>query len=109
MELIILGVVAAFNMLIIKLKLEKRRYEDAILDVLLMIALSYLFLGSYSGMVVAMVASLFISISLFISPPTFTKRIAAKAEDLFKDLDLDLDLNPGKKKKTQSKKDEFKL
>lgn len=107
MELVILGVVAALNMLIIKLKLEKRRYEDAALDVLLMITLSYLFLGSYSGMVVAMIASLFVSISLFISPPSFTKDIAAKAEDLFKDLDLDID--PGKKKKTQSKEDEFKL
>lgn len=107
MELVILGVVAALNMLIIKLKLEKRRYEDAILDVLLMVTLSYLFLGSYSGMVVAMIASLFVSVSLFISPPRFTKDIAAKAEDVFKDLDLDIDL--GKKEKTQAKKNDFKL
>jgi len=72
MEFLVIGLVSAFNMLIIKFKFDKQRYEDAIFDTLLMILLAYLFSGTYSGMVVAMVASLVISIIFFLSPPRFT-------------------------------------
>ena len=66
MDFILIGIISAFNLLIIKFKLDKKRFEDAILDTALMIVLAYLFSGSYAGMVVAMVASLVISIFLFI-------------------------------------------
>ena len=74
MEYVLIGLVSAFNLLIIKIKVDKKRYEDAFVDTCLMILLAYLFSGSYAGMVVAMVASLVISIFFLISPPTFTNQ-----------------------------------
>lgn len=106
MELLILGVVAAVNMLIIKFKIEKARYEDAALDVFIMVVLTYLFSGTYSGMIVAMVASLFVSIVLFVSPPKFTKILKEKSKEALKELDLDLGRS---NVKSESRKDKFDL
>lgn len=72
-EFIIIGLVTAFNLLVIKAKFARKRYEDGILDLVLMLAVVVVFSGSYGGMVVAMIASLAISLYLFASPPTFTK------------------------------------
>lgn len=83
MEALLIGIVSAFNLLIIKMKLTRKRYEDAVFDVALMALLGYMFSGSYQGMVVAMVASLFISISFFVSPPTFIRQITAKFKEDF--------------------------
>lgn len=71
MGYIIIGLVSAFNMLIIKIKLEKKRYEDAIFDACLMALLAVLFAGSFGGMVVAMVSSFCVSLYLLVSPPDF--------------------------------------
>lgn len=68
-------------MLVIKIKLEKKRYEDALMDVALAVLLGVLFAGSYSGMVVAMVASLVISIYFLFSPPTFFGGIIKKVKE----------------------------
>lgn len=76
MEFLLIGLVSAFNMIVIKMKISRKRYEDASFDVVLLGLLTVLFSGSYGGMVVAMVASLTISIYLFISPPTFFKEAA---------------------------------
>lgn len=81
MEFILIGIVSAFNLIIIKVKLEKKRYEDAVFDLSLMALLAFLFSGSYGGMVVAMIASLAISIYLLISPPKFTAALRKKAEE----------------------------
>lgn len=72
MEYILIGVVSAFNLIVIKMKLERKRYEDGFFDLALMMVLAYMFSGSYGGTVVAMVASFAISLYLFISPPRFT-------------------------------------
>ena len=66
-----MGVVTAFNLLVIVKKLNLNRYEDAILDVSLFVTVVFLFSGSYAGMVVAMIASLVVSIYLFKYPPHF--------------------------------------
>lgn len=71
MEFLIIGLVSAFNLIIIKIKLEKKRYEDAVFDLSLMVILAFLFSGSYGGMVVAMVGSLSVSLYLLVSPPRF--------------------------------------
>lgn len=78
MEYLLIGLVSAFNLIVIKMKLERKRYEDAFFDLGLMTVLAYLFAGSYGGMVVAMVASLAISLYLYVSPPKFTSRLATK-------------------------------
>lgn len=69
MALFIIGVVVAFNFLVIYVKFTKNRISDAILDVSLLTIVSILFGGSYAGLVVATVASAIISIYLFFSPP----------------------------------------
>lgn len=71
MEFIIIGVVTAFNLLVIVKKVNKKRYEDAILDTFLFITVVVLFSGSYAGMVVAMIASLIVSLYLYKNPPQF--------------------------------------
>ena len=60
-------------MLIIKIKVERKRYQDAIFDLSLMAILAFLFSGSFGGMVVAMVASFSVSLFLLASPPKFFK------------------------------------
>jgi len=69
MEFLIIGVVVAFNMLVIYIKVKAKRFADAVLDFLMLLILSFIFGGTYSGLVVATVASFIISIYLFISPP----------------------------------------
>jgi len=69
MEFLIIGVVVAFNMLVIYIKVKAKRFADAVLDFLMLLVLSFIFGGTYSGLVVATVASFIISIYLFISPP----------------------------------------
>jgi hypothetical protein len=85
MELLLIGLVSAFNMLIIKFKLEKKRFADAVLDLFLMAVLGWLFKGTYAGMVVAMVASMSISLFLLVSPPKFTGTIYKKVKDEFEE------------------------
>jgi Na+/proline symporter len=69
MELAIIGVVVAFNFLVIYAKFNNKRYLDGGLDLVLLATVSILFGGSYAGLVVATIASAIISLYLFFSPP----------------------------------------
>jgi len=69
MEFIIIGIAVAFNFLVIKVKFERKRYADGILDLALLTIISFLFAGSFGGLVVATVASALISVFLFVFPP----------------------------------------
>jgi hypothetical protein len=71
MEFLIIGMATAMNVLIIKWKVEKKRYEDAIFDGAVLIGLSLVFSGTYGGLVVATIASAIISLFLIASPPKF--------------------------------------
>ena len=71
MEFIIIGIVTAINFLFIKKKFDLKRYEDAILDLTLLVVILTLFSGSYGALVVGMVASLIISIAFYANPPAF--------------------------------------
>lgn len=73
MEYLIIGIAVAFNMLVIKYKFEKSRFADAFLDLSLLVVLSFLFMGSYAGLVVSTVASAIISIYLYFVPPKLPK------------------------------------
>ena len=71
MEAILVGLATAFNFIIIKWKIEKSRAADATLDIGVMVALGWMFGGTMSGMVVAMIASVAVSLYLLKYPPTF--------------------------------------
>ena len=76
MEFLIIGLATAFNILVIKIKLERLRYEDAAFDALLLIALSMVFGGTYAGMVVATISSAIISVYFMASPPKFFNKLS---------------------------------
>lgn len=69
MEFFIIGFAVFFNFMVIKYKFEKKRYADATLDLILLATISFLFAGSFGGLVVATVASALISIYLIFFPP----------------------------------------
>lgn len=78
MEYLIIGIAVAFNMLVIKYKFEKGRFADAILDFSLLTVLSFLFMGSYAGLVVSTVASAIISIYLYFVPPKMPTALSVR-------------------------------
>ncbi len=71
MELLVIGIIVALNIIIVMLKVRHSRTADAILDASLLLLVTIVFGGSYAGLVVATVASLIISIYLFLHPPIF--------------------------------------
>ena len=78
MEVLIIGIVTAINLIVIKMKFEQKRWEDASLDLGLLIVVALVFGGSYAGLVVGTIASMIISLYLYASPPTFTKPLAER-------------------------------
>ena len=71
MEFLIIGMAVAANIIIIKMKFDRKRYEDGTFDALLLALITIIFGGSYAGLVVGTIASCFISLYLFSSPPKF--------------------------------------
>ena len=71
MEFLIIGIAVAANIIIIKMKFDRKRIEDGIFDSLLLATITIVFGGSYAGLVVGTIASFFISLYLLASPPTF--------------------------------------
>lgn len=65
----IIGIAVAFNILIIKVKFERGRFADVTLDFGTLVLLSWLFSGSYGGLVVTTLASVVISFYLLRYPP----------------------------------------
>jgi hypothetical protein len=68
-EYILAALATFFNFAIIRWKIQHHRYEDAVLDFIVLLVLSAIF-GGYGGMVVAMIASTMISLYLLAKPPT---------------------------------------
>jgi hypothetical protein len=71
MEFLIMGVITAFDFLILKWKFEHKRYADFTMDLGLMILILKLFDGSMGGMVIGMIAQVIISFYLLMFPPKF--------------------------------------
>lgn len=68
---IAMGIVTFLNLIVLKIKYEKGRTADLIMDIGALIVLNYLFGGTLTGMLVAMIASLCMSIYLWFWPPKF--------------------------------------
>lgn len=68
-SMIIIGIAVGLNVIIIKVKLDKKRYADSALDASILIVLSMLFKGTISGLVVATISSVLVSVYLWFSPP----------------------------------------
>jgi uncharacterized protein (DUF983 family) len=68
-SIFIMGTAVAFNVLIIKWKLEHDRLSDALLDGFILVILSFVFMGTISGLMVGTVASAVVSLFLLASPP----------------------------------------
>ena len=84
MEFLVIGIVTALNLIFIKIKFEKHRYEDGLFDLGLLALLTVVFGGSYGGLVVGTVTSLVISIYFYANPPKFFTPFVIKAKDEFK-------------------------
>lgn len=69
-----MGIVTAFNLIIIKWKFDNGRISDAILDLVAFVIVCILFSGSTAALFVGMVASMCISIYLLFSPPKGLRR-----------------------------------
>jgi hypothetical protein len=69
MEVIVIGIVTALNLMVLKMKFEKERYGDLTLDVIALIVLNIFFGGTLAGMTIAMIASAIISTYLYFAPP----------------------------------------
>jgi len=80
MPIIIAGVAVAVNLIIIKVKVEKKRYADAGLDGGVLVILGLLFAGTITGLMVATVASSVVSLYLYMSPPKINEQ---KLKDYF--------------------------
>ena len=70
------------NAILIKWKVEKNRYEDAILDVAILVVFVSVFSGSMGGAVIASISSFIVSIYLLVSPPNFISKLDIDKDDL---------------------------
>ena len=71
MEFIVIGLAVAFNCIVIKEKFQRGRTEDGVFDLILLVAITLVFSGTYGSLVVGTIASAFISVYFMASPPTF--------------------------------------
>ena len=63
-----------FNLVILIIKFKRRRYEDAILDVSLLVIVFWILKGSEMMLLIGIFSSLFVSIYLWFSPPSFIRK-----------------------------------
>jgi len=76
MEVAIIGLVTGFNFLIILIKVNKKKYENAVIDAAILAAMGYLFKGTVTGLEVAMIGSLVVTIALFFIDTPLTKLVS---------------------------------
>ena len=63
-----------FNLVILIVKFKRRRYEDALLDTFLLVIVFWILKGSEMMLLIGIFSSLFISIYLWFSPPSFIRK-----------------------------------
>ncbi len=72
MDLITIGIISvatAINFISVKVKFDKHRYSDAILDLVVFVAIAFMFSGTMSGLTIGMISSAMLSTYLWFSPP----------------------------------------
>ena len=67
--IMIAGVAVAYNIVVVKMKMEHGRTADAWVDLTMLIVLGWLFSGSEGGLMIGTVASAIFSTYLFFDPP----------------------------------------
>lgn len=67
-----------FNLVILIIKFKRRRYEDAILDTFLLVIVFWILKGSEMMLLIGIFSSLFVSIYLWFSPPSFIRKVRWK-------------------------------
>jgi hypothetical protein len=71
MLFVLIGVITAFNFIVLLVKYKLGRYFDLFLDVVCLAILTNMFSSAgQGGTIIAMISSLIISIYLFFNPPT---------------------------------------
>ena len=75
MEAVIVALVTVANILIIKWKLEHKRFEDAFFDGGILVVLIMVSGGTLGGLIISTIVSFIISLSFLISPPRFLPTI----------------------------------
>ena len=65
----VLGMVTFFNFFVIYHKFKKNRLTDALLDTSIFIIISIMFAKTITGLLIGMIASMFMSIYLWFYPP----------------------------------------
>jgi hypothetical protein len=71
MEYIILGLIVFIDFAVLKMKFDRARYGDLILDAGMLFVVMSLFHSSTLLLMVGMVAQLLMSIYLYLNPPKF--------------------------------------
>lgn len=67
-SLMLVGIIVAFNFIIIIHKFRKQRIFDASLDLTILIAICVVFSGTFSALVTGTIASMFVSLYLLFRP-----------------------------------------
>ena len=98
LTMIIAGIAVAFNLMIIKIKIEKKRYSDATLDGSLLILLGLLFSGTITGLMIGTVASSIISIYLYFFPPKVKIPEEISLDGIIHEIEERKDIRPEAKK-----------
>lgn len=73
MEMVILIIATAFNIVILKWKFENKRYADGIFDTSILVGLAFVFGSTLGGMAIATGSSALISLYLLWDPIEFSK------------------------------------
>ncbi len=79
MEAVIVALVTVANILIIKWKLEHKRFEDAFFDGGILVVLVMISGGTLGGLIISTITSFVISLSLLMSPPRFLPKVDTEA------------------------------
>jgi len=79
LEALVIALVTVANILIIKWKLEHKRYEDAFFDGGILALLVMISGGTLGGLIISTITSFVISLSFLISPPKFLHGVNAEA------------------------------
>lgn len=72
MELVIVSIAVFLNFGLLVYKFNRERYSDLVVDVGVLVALSYLFGGTQGGMIIALCAGAMMSLFLLVYPPKFS-------------------------------------
>lgn len=73
MEILIIGVALAFNIIVILLKFKFNRKQDALIDAVLLTLVTIVFSGSEKALIIGTIGSALVSIYLLISPVKVVK------------------------------------